>query len=209
MTDVDVAHPSATEVTMWFDPVCPFAWNTARWLTAAGEDAGFDIDWQLMSLAVLNEGRELPPEQQARMNDSKRVGRLMASIRRELGSAGLGAAYFAFGELYFDQSAAVDDKVVDHVLNTVSARDTTDAALSDTALDELVRRSHHAGQEALGEAGGSPILRVDGNTFFGPVLSSLPPRDVSRTLFDAAAVLMRTPQFTQFQRPRNSTPKHD
>jgi 2-hydroxychromene-2-carboxylate isomerase len=162
MTDIDVAHSNATEVTMWFDPVCPFAWNTARWLTAAAEEAGFDIDWQLMNLAVLNEGREQPPGHQVR------VGRLMASIRRELGSAGLGAAYFASGDLYFDQSAAVDDKVVDHVLNTVSARGTTDAALADSALDELVRQSHYARREALGETGGSPILRVDAQHVLWP-----------------------------------------
>jgi len=85
-------------------PGVPFSWNTARWLRSVAEAAGVDVDWQLMSLAVLNEGRELPPAQQARMRDSQQVGRLMAAIAREQGAAGWTAAYFAFGERYFDRS---------------------------------------------------------------------------------------------------------
>lgn len=189
---------------MWFDPVCPFSWNTARWLTDAADKTGFEIDWELMSLAVLNEGRELPPPQRARMGDSRRVGRLMAGIRREMGAPGLGAAYLAFGELYFDQSAVVDDALVDHVLATVAARDTSGAALSDASLDEFVRQSHEAGQEALGETGGSPILRIDGRTFFGPVLTALPAPETSTALFEAVAALAAIPQFTQLQRPRTA-----
>ena len=78
-------YPQTPSVTMWFDPVCPFSWNTARWLVKAGEAMDFDVDWQLANLAILNEGRELPPQQQARMADSLRIGRLMAAIRRDTG----------------------------------------------------------------------------------------------------------------------------
>ncbi|MGA8124133.1 MAG: hypothetical protein WB967_07895, partial [Mycobacterium sp.] len=78
---------------LWLDPVCPFSWNTARWLTAAADKAGFDIEWRLMSLAILNEGRELPPPQRARMEDSRQVGRLMAALHDELGAGLMGRAY--------------------------------------------------------------------------------------------------------------------
>lgn len=191
-----------TKVTLWLDPVCPFSWNTARWLAGVAHKTGFDIDWQLMSLAILNEGRELPPPQQARMNDSRQVGRLMAALRRELGAGGLAAAYFAFGERYFDQSAGLDAGLVDYVLRAAGVRETTAAALSDDALDAMVRQSHQASQEALGEAGGSPMLGVNGQTFFGPVLTSVPEADAALTLFDAVAALAMTPQFSQLQRPR-------
>lgn len=193
-----------TEVTIWFDPVCPFAWNTARWLTAVAQaDGGIDIDWQTMSLAVLNEGRELPPAHQARMSDSLQIGRLMIALRHELGSQGLAEAYFAFGERYFDQSAGVTEEVIDHVLSKVSAQTTTAASLTDSSLDALVRDSHQASQKALGETGGSPMLRIDGTTFFGPVLAELPTPDANVPLFHAVATLARTPQFSQLQRPRN------
>lgn len=190
------------EVALWFDPICPFSWQTARWLAAVSDKTGLGIDWQIMSLAVLNEGRELPAPQLARMRDSRLMGRVMMAIHGELGAAGMSAAYFTFGERYFDQSAELDDQLVEHVLRSTGARQTTLAALSDTAFDALVLRSHSAGQEALGEPGGSPILRIDGHAFFGPVLTSLPSPDAALGLFEAVATLAATAEFTQLQRPR-------
>ncbi len=190
-------------VTLWLDPVCPFSWNTARWLRAVAEKTGIAVDWQLMSLAVLNEGRELPAPQQARMRDSQQVGRLMAAIARENGAAaGWTAAYFAFGERYCDGSEPLDDSLVAHVLAAAGARDTTAAVTSDASLDEVVRRGHQAAQDALGETGGSPILRIDGHAFFGPVLTALPDAADSIAVFDAVATLGAVPQFAQLQRPR-------
>jgi 2-hydroxychromene-2-carboxylate isomerase len=200
-TESDQTEP---KVTLWLDPVCPFSWNTARWLRTAAETTGFAIDWQLMSLAVLNEGRELPPAQQARMRDSQQVGRLMAAIAREHGTAGWEAAYFAFGERYFDRSEPVDANLVAHVLMTVGARGATAAAISDASLDEFIRHQHQAGQDALGETGGSPILRIGGHAFFGPVLTALPSAEDAAALFDAVATLAATPQFAELQRPRTT-----
>lgn len=193
---------AGSKVTLWLDPVCPFSWNTARWLRAVAEKTGLAVDWQLMSLAVLNEGRELPPPQQARMRDSQRVGRLMAAIAREKGDAGWADAYFAFGERYVDGSEPLDDSLVAHVLAAVHARETGVAAIADESLDELVRRGHRAAQEALGETGGSPILRIDGHAFFGPVLTAVPDPQASIAVFDAVATLAAVPQFAQLQRPR-------
>lgn len=195
---------TGSKVTLWLDPVCPFSWNTARWLRAVAEEAGLVIDWQLMSLAVLNEGRDLPPAQQARMRDSERIGRLMAAIAREKGTAGWADAYFAFGERYFERSEPVNADLVAHVLMTVGARDATVTAVSDASLDEPIRRQHQAGQDALGDVGGSPILRIDGHAFFGPVLTALPDAEATVALFDAVATLAAVPQFSQLQRPRSS-----
>ena len=194
---------TGSKVTLWLDPVCPFSWNTARWLDDVAEKTGSAIDWQLMSLAVLNEGRELPPAQQARMRDSLKVGRLMAAIAREQGTAGWTAAYFAFGERYFDRSEPLNDSLVAHVLTTAGVGATA-VAMSNTSLDEFVREQHQAGQDALGETGGSPILRIDGHTFFGPVLTALPDAETATELFHAVGTLAATPQFTQLQRPRTA-----
>jgi 2-hydroxychromene-2-carboxylate isomerase len=193
---------AGSKVTLWVDPVCPFSWNTARWLRVVADKTGMAVDWQLMSLAVLNEGRELPAPQQARMHDSQQVGRLMAAIAREKGAAGWTAAYFAFGERYFDGSEPLDDSLVAHVLAAAGARDTAAAVISDASLDEVVRRGHQEAQDALGETGGSPILRVDGHAFFGPVLTAVPDAEDSVALFDAIATMGAVPQFAQLQRPR-------
>ncbi|CQD08166.1 putative dithiol-disulfide isomerase involved in polyketide biosynthesis [Mycobacterium europaeum] len=201
MEPADSGRAGST-VTLWLDPVCPFSWNTARWIRAVAEKTGMSVDWQLMSLAVLNEGRELPPPQQARMRDSRKVGRLMAAIAREKGDDGWVAAYFAFGERYIDRSEPLDDGLVAHLLTTVGVRDTTAEAVSDESLDESVRRGHQAAQDALGETGGSPILQIDGHAFFGPVLTAVPDEKDSVALFDAIATLAAVPQFAQLQRPR-------
>lgn len=195
------AAQSDLSVTLWLDPVCPFSWNTARWLRAVAEKTGLTVDWQLMSLAVLNEGRELPPPQQARMRDSQHIGRLMTAVMRDHGTSAWTAAYFAFGELYFDRSEPVSADLVAQVLTTVGARGAVAAAVSDESLDEVVRQQHQAGQDALGETGGSPILRIGEHTFFGPVLTGPPDTDAV-ALFDAIATLAQTPQFSQLQRPR-------
>lgn len=200
-TETDRTEPT---VTLWLDPVCPFSWNTARWLRAVAERTGLVIDWRLMSLAVLNEGRELPPPQQARMRDSQQIGRLMAAVAREHGAAEWTAAYFAFGERYFDRSEPVSANLVAQVLMAAGARGATAAAVSDVSLDDFIRTQHEAAQQALGDTGGSPILRIGEHTFFGPVLTALPDAQAATAVFDAVATLAATPQFAQLQRPRTA-----
>lgn len=190
--------------TLWLDPVCPYTWNTARWLRTVADKTGLAIEWRLMNLAVLNEGRELSPAHQARMRDSRQVGRLMAAIARDHGSAGWVAAYFAFGERYFERSQPLTDSLIADVLSAAGIRGITPATTSDAALDDIVRRAHQDGQDALGETGGSPILRIGERTFFGPVLTALPDADATLALLDAVAALAAIPQFTQLQRPRTA-----
>lgn len=191
-----------TAVTLWLDPVCPFTWNTARWLRAAAEAGGPAIEWRLLNLAVLNEGRELPAPQQARMVDSRKVGRLMAAIMREVGDQALAAAYFAFGTSYFDQSVPVDAHLVGKVAAAVGASGITSSVLEDASLDSVVAQSHQAGQDAYGATGGSPLLTINGHTFFGPVFTEVPARDSAATDFAALVTLTAMPQFTQIERPR-------
>lgn len=191
-----------TAVTLWLDPVCPFTWNTARWLRAAAESGTVVIDWRLLNLAVLNEGRELPAPQRARMTDSRRVGRLMAAIRRDLGVEALADAYFAFGADYFDRSAPVDENLAATVLAAVGAAGIAPSVLDDASLDDLVTQSHQSGQDAYGAIGGSPLLTVNGHTFFGPVFTELPATESAATDFAALVTLTAMPQFTQIERPR-------
>ncbi|OBK40277.1 hypothetical protein A5658_22130 [Mycobacterium sp. 1245111.1] len=202
MTDRQPSKTASRTVTIWLDPVCPFSWNTARWLSTAAETAALDIDWRLMSLAILNAQRQLPPPQQARMHDSRHVGRLMVALRAELGADAVAKAYFAFGHRYFDESAAIDDDLVTHVLAAAGAHTVTAAALSDASLDGIINDLHQASQDALGEATGSPIITIDGHTMFGPVLTSVPASDEASALFEAVATLVCTSEFTQLERPR-------
>ncbi len=202
MSTIRAVDASRTPVGLWLDPVCPFGWNTARWVMNVSQETGFDIEWHLMSLAELNEGRELSLPQQARMIDSRHIGRLMAAIEIELGNEVLPLAYITFGEEYFGRGVIADERLAAHVLRTVGARTTSCHVMSDEDLDAVVRRSHQASQQALGDTGGSPLLTVYGRTFFGPVLTSVPEGDDGRAVFDAVTTLATTPEFSQLQRPR-------
>lgn len=188
-------------MTLWLDPVCPFSWNTARWLMDAADKVGFSLELRLMNLAVLNEGRQLPPPQEAHMRDSRRAGRLMAAVRDEAADA-LVAAYFAFGQLYFDQSASVDGRLVAQVARAAGMPRITAAVLDDATWDAAVRQSHEASQQALGDVGGSPLVTIGGHTVFGPVLTAVPDADRTVPVFEAVTALVATPQFSQLQRPR-------
>ncbi|OBJ49063.1 DsbA family protein [Mycobacterium sp. 1423905.2] len=190
---------SGSAVTIWFDPVCPFTWHTARWLQAVAGGGDVTVDWRLMSLAMLNEGEEAGPEQQAHLRDSQRMGRLMAAIGDKHGAADMVTAYFAFGERHFDEAHPVDDSLVREVS---AAAGIPDAVVDDESYDATVRQSHEAGQEALGETGGSPILQINGRTFFGPVLTGPPADEMTRPAFDAVATLAAVPQFRQLKRPK-------
>src|SRR5262249_14990428 len=140
--------------------------------------------------------------QQARMADSRRVGRLMAAIRRDLGADALATAYFTFGEAYFDQSAPVDQELADKVLAAVGASQITSAVLEDDTLDQSIAEAHQASQDAYGATGGSPLLTINGHTFFGPVFTELPALESVATDFAALVTLTAMPQFTQIERPR-------
>ncbi len=203
MTGDRSADAEPADVVVWLDPVCPFSWNTARWLHDAAGKAGFDLELRLMSLAVLNEGRDLPPTQQARIQDSRRVGRLMAAVSRDGGPDALLDAYFAFGQQYFDHSAAVDEDLVAHVSRAAAADTITAAVLDDSALDAVVRESHEASQRAHGDVAGSPLLSIGERTMFGPVFSAPPEPAQTLRVFDAVTALMSTPQFHQLERPRS------
>lgn len=203
MADQHAVGDNPTAVTLWLDPVCPFTWNTARWLTSAAAAGRAEISWRLLNLAVLNEGREMPSHLQQRMRDSRSIGRLMSAIRRDLGEDAMVAAYFTFGGRHFDEGVPVNDDLVKEVLTAAGASGLTPDVVDDAALDVLVAQSHQAGQDAYGAVGGSPMLTIGGHTFFGPVFAELPATAAAPETFTALATLAAVPQFSQLERPRN------
>ncbi|MGL6237152.1 MAG: hypothetical protein ACRC20_17650 [Segniliparus sp.] len=202
MDEAVETRPRASDVVIWLDPVCPYSWTTARWLRGLSDEGVVEPRWELMSLAVLNEGRDLPASGQERMRASRAAGRLFAGLGRALGREGMWTAYEAFGNAFFGRGEALDETLVQEVLRASSAMDGHTQSLSDDSLDELVRASHERSQQALGEPGGSPIVSVDGRAFFGPVLTSLPDEESSRALFRSVAGLARISEFAQLRRPR-------
>ncbi len=195
-----------TSVDLYVDPVCPFGWAAAQWLLEAGRTTGTEITLRQMSLATLNEGRDIDPEHRPRIDRSRRMGRLFAIVADRYGVDGFTRLYQEFGR----RSHVHDERLTDKDLSTMLAALGMDRSLAeavgDSDLDQSVSRAHNASQKALGGAGGCPIIEIDGRGFFGPVLTEIPAPRAGTELLAALITLAETPGFATIQRPYSGPP---
>jgi hypothetical protein len=195
-----------TSIELYVDPICPFAWVTSRWLLDAATTTGHNVALRQMSLAVLNEGRDVAPAQRAKLEWSRRVGRVFAAATDEGAPGAFGDLYEALGALMHDAAGDVADSLVKAALAATSLSPALVDALDDPAWDEVVGAAHQRSQDALGGRGGSPIIAVDGRGFFGPVLTALPAPDAGIALFDGVLTAASMPGFAVLQRPYQGPP---
>lgn len=195
-----------SSVELYLDPICPFAWVTSRWLLAAAADTGREVTLRQMSLAVLNENREMDPAQQAKMGRSRRIGRMFAAAVATGEPGAFTELYDALGTQIHAGGRELTDSVVNEALASCGADPKLADALDDPSWDDAVRTSHHCSQDLLGGEGGSPILVVGDVGFFGPVLTSLPDPDAGTALLDAVVTAASTPGFAVLQRPYQGPP---
>lgn len=191
-------------VRMWFDPTCPWAWMTSRWLGEVADVRGLDVDWQVMSLAVLNEGRDLPESYAARMPRSMRLTRLVTAARAAGGDAVVKPLYDALGTRIHPEGRKDDDAIIAEALAEVGL----DAALaSETdAHDEALRDSHGRAIELVGDDVGTPVIAVDDVAFFGPVVSPAPTGEEALRMFDGIVAAASVDGFFELKRSRTRGP---
>jgi hypothetical protein len=195
-----------TSIDLYVDPICPFSWVTSRWLLDAATATGRSVALRQMSLAVLNDGRDMAPAQRAKLDWSRRVGRVFAAATDNGGPAAFGELYEALGTLVHNGAGDLADSSVKEALAATSPSPALVDALDDPTWDDVVRAAHQRSQDALGGSGGSPIIAVDGMGFFGPVLTDLPTRDAGIALLDAVVTAASIPGFAVLQRPYQGPP---
>ncbi|MDQ4119052.1 MAG: disulfide bond formation protein DsbA, partial [Actinomycetota bacterium] len=191
-------------VDLYVDPVCPFAWLAFRWLTDEVEPVrDLDLRVRLMSLAVLNEGREgHTPEEDKGTDSGWRPVRVGHALAERGGEPAVREFVRAFGTRFHDDGMRGRDDVLRAVLCEMDAEDRYDAADS-AERDETVRRVHAEGMEPVGDDVGTPVLHVDGVAFFGPVLGAVPRGQDALDMFDGAVRLARFPAFYELKRSRS------
>lgn len=198
-----------TTVDFWFDPICPFAWATSRWILEVEKVRPVQVQWNVMSLSVLNEGRDLPEDYRRSMDNGWGPVRVIVAAAQEHGSGVVAGLYTAMGELFHHEKVADRREVVRRALETVGLPAGLAAAADSDEFDDVLRASHAAGIEKVGQDVGTPILSLNGTAFFGPVITRVPTGELAGELFDASVTLAGYPYFFEIKRTRTESPTFD
>lgn len=191
-------------IDCYVDPVCPFSWAVTRWLTGVGERRAVTVTYRQMSLAVLNEGKQLEGPAAARIAASQQVGRLMAAATEK--PEQFEGLFRALGTRIHGKGEPLTAELAATALSECGLDAALADAMADSSWDSAVRDSHQRSQQALGDTAGSPITVFNGHAVFGPVLTAIPRDDEADRIFDAVLALAETPTFSEVQRPRSGPP---
>jgi hypothetical protein len=202
-----------TEVPFWFDPLCPWAWVTSRWLLEVEKVRPVRADWRIMSLAYLNleqrEGKGLSDDYRALMEKAWSSVRVCAAAAERAGRHVLGPLYTAIGTRLHNQRRREDPTVLTEALAETNLPAPLASAATSTEFDQLIKDSH---DEAFNEVGldvGTPVLRVGGTALFGPVLRRAPRGEAAGQLWDGLVMVAATDGFFELKRRRDSKPSFE
>jgi len=203
---------SKTQADFWFDPMCPWAWITSRWMLEVEKVRKVSTNWHLMSLAYLNliqhEGKGLSEDYLKRMELAWGPVRICAAAAQEKGEDILLPLYSAIGTRFHNQQRR-DGDAVKEAVEEVGLPDSVLAAANSTEFDEAIIKSHCAGMDMVGLDVGTPIIVVGSTAFFGPVVTPVPRGDAAGRLWDGVLLVAGTDGFFELKRTRDRRPSFD
>ncbi|WP_228389068.1 mycothiol-dependent nitroreductase Rv2466c family protein [Cumulibacter manganitolerans] len=217
---------ATANLSFYFDPVCPFAWMTSKWVRTVAAQRDYDVDWRFISLRLINAGVDydshFPPEYEAGHTAGLRLLRVAAAARATAGREAVGPLYAALGKRIFDSEPITAKPGADGLdvrgtaaflapaLSEAGLPPSLADALDDDSLDAALRAETDEALALTGKDVGTPIIHVDppdGVAFFGPVISRLPSEQDAVELWEHVLGLARFPGFAELKRSLRERPQ--
>ena len=199
-----------TPVDFWFDPLCPWAWITSRWMLEVEQVRPVVPRWHVMSLAVLNEKKEdLPENYQEMMARAWGPVRVCIAAEQKYGAEVLGPLYTAIGTRFHDEKAERNRATIEAALADAGLPADLADAMDSTDYDQAVRASHKDGIDRVGYDVGTPVIAVGDLAIFGPVVSPIPRGEAAARLWDGVMLIAGTDGFFELKRSRTRDPIFD
>ncbi len=201
------------DMQFWFDPLCPWAWITSRWMLEVEKVRPVRVDWRIMSLAYLNlvqhEGKGLSEEYVQRMSKAWGPVRVCAAAAADAGPGILGPLYTAIGTRFHNQGRRDDPSVIPEALAETGLPAWLVDAAETAEFDDAIKKSHHEAFDEVGLDVGTPVVRIRGKALFGPVITPAPKGEAAGELWDGLVLVSKADGFFELKRSRDRKPTFD
>ncbi len=192
-----------TNADFWFDPMCPFAWITSRWILEVEQVRDISVTWHIMSLTYLNSDKDISDDYREKLAPGWGPVRVCMAAQRKHGREALLPLYTALGERIHPGGEDLSRELIETAVAEAGLEAELVDAMDDSSYDDAIAESHHEGMDQVGNDVGTPTIAFEGAAFFGPVLSPIPRGEEAGQLWDGCVAVAKVPYFYELKRSRS------